>query len=48
MGSNRDSWDMLNRRPPTMSLEPIAAETAIELYLKDKQNELDEVPFDRG
>ncbi|AKH97562.1 XerC/D-like integrase [Halanaeroarchaeum sulfurireducens] len=41
-GSNRDSWGSLDRRRPTMSLEPIDAETALELYLADKDNELSE------
>lgn len=41
-GSNRDSWDSLDWRRPTMSLEPIDAESALELYLADKENELSE------
>ena len=42
MGSNRDSWGSLDWGRPTMSLEPIDAETALELYLADKENELSE------
>ena len=40
IGSNRDSRDSLVQRRPTMSLEPIEPEAALELFLKDKEAEL--------
>ena len=42
VGSSRDSWDSLDRRQQIMSLEPIDAENALELYQSDKKNELSE------
>lgn len=42
VGSTRDSRDSLDRRRLTISLEPIDAKTALELYLADKKNELSE------
>jgi len=46
MGSNRGSCDSLNPRKQTMSLEPIDPETALELYLADKENDLAEVSLE--